>query len=279
MLPANSLEAFLEVARSRHFTRAAKNLGLTQSALSQRILNLEAELEASLFVRDRAGVRLTASGEELLRYALSREAQEAELLSNWKNKDTLVGELRVAGFSSVTRALLLPALAPLLRTHPLRCSIFTRELVELPGLLRRGEADFVLLDREPAREGFRSQFLGYEENVLVRGKKAAPWYLDHDENDETTALYFRKFGDKRKLARRYLDEVYALLDGVKLGLGEAVLPRMLVEEEKSLEIVNPGQVLKVPVWIAEIQQPYDTRLRKAARQAIVEHALAELPQK
>jgi DNA-binding transcriptional LysR family regulator len=59
------LECFVAVARHRHFTRAADELYLTQSAVSQQVRRLEAELGTPLFERG-AVVSLTPAGEELL---------------------------------------------------------------------------------------------------------------------------------------------------------------------------------------------------------------------
>jgi DNA-binding transcriptional LysR family regulator len=64
-MDVRALECFVAVARHRHFTRAADELYLTQSAVSQQVRRLEAELGAALFVRG-ADVSLTPAGEELL---------------------------------------------------------------------------------------------------------------------------------------------------------------------------------------------------------------------
>ncbi|MDH5765336.1 MAG: LysR family transcriptional regulator [Gammaproteobacteria bacterium] len=63
------LKAFLEVYRSRHFGRAARNLFISQSAVSARIRQLEEELGTRLFTRDRNNIELTAAGERFLLYA------------------------------------------------------------------------------------------------------------------------------------------------------------------------------------------------------------------
>ncbi|BCL68169.1 LysR family transcriptional regulator [Vibrio nigripulchritudo] len=60
---------FLEVARVRHFGRAAENLYITQAAVSARIKQLESYFDTSLFIRDRNSIKLTNSGEKLISYA------------------------------------------------------------------------------------------------------------------------------------------------------------------------------------------------------------------
>jgi DNA-binding transcriptional LysR family regulator len=63
------LQYFAAVARHRNFTRAADELYVTQSALSQQVRRLEAELGLELLRRTPAGVELTAAGADLLERA------------------------------------------------------------------------------------------------------------------------------------------------------------------------------------------------------------------
>lgn len=70
------LKAFLEVNRSKHFGRAAKNLFISQSAISARIKQLEDELGTRLFNRDRNNIELTDAGKKFLGYAES-------ILNSW----------------------------------------------------------------------------------------------------------------------------------------------------------------------------------------------------
>ena len=79
------LRTFLEVARTRHFGKAADNLCVTQSAVSARIRLLESTLGVELFTRTRNDIQITAAGQRLLRHAesivgtWSRARQEAGL--------------------------------------------------------------------------------------------------------------------------------------------------------------------------------------------------------
>src|SRR5512141_1702741 len=68
-LAADQLVAFLAVARERGFSRAAARLGLTQSAVSQAVARLEAELGTALFVRQRRGTVPTPAGRALEEHA------------------------------------------------------------------------------------------------------------------------------------------------------------------------------------------------------------------
>ena len=63
------LKTFLEVKQTRHFSKAAENLYLTQAAVSARIKQLESILGAPLFSRYRNNLQLTASGERFVHHA------------------------------------------------------------------------------------------------------------------------------------------------------------------------------------------------------------------
>ena len=65
----NDFRTFIEVSRTRHFGQAARNLCITQSAVSARIRQLEEALGKQLFIRQRNNIQLTPAGEQLLSYA------------------------------------------------------------------------------------------------------------------------------------------------------------------------------------------------------------------
>jgi DNA-binding transcriptional LysR family regulator len=279
-LSSHHLEAFLSVARLLNFTQAAKQLNVTQSALSQRILNLEEELGTTLFIRERRGLLLTETANELLRYCTVKDALENEFLEKLKTRSQteLVGVVRVAGFSSVMRSLVLPSLAPIIKRFPnLRLELKTRELSELMPLLQKGEVDFIITDRKADRADVKTCALGVERAVLVekKGYDGPEVYLDHDEFDSTTFGYF-KVARKRppRLERRYLDDIYGVLDGVKAGLGRAVISEHLVHKQNDLKILNPEVVLKTSLYLENFEQPYYSRLHEAVSAAIIDGFLA-----
>jgi DNA-binding transcriptional LysR family regulator len=174
-LNSSFLDAFLACAQVQNFTRAAERLFITQSTLSQRIKNLEDELNVTLIIRDRSGLRLTEYGEALLRYCQTKEQLEDQLIGRIKNKNSstrLSGTIRIGGFSSVMRSVILPALSKLLHIHPeLRIKSLSKEVYELRSLLKSGAIDFMILDEKLESENLITQVLGYEENVMMIKKR------------------------------------------------------------------------------------------------------------
>lgn len=69
--PLEWVRVFEAAARTQNFTAAAKEIGLTQAAVSQRMRNLEAMIGAQLFDRNPRGVSLTVEGEAWLPYVTS----------------------------------------------------------------------------------------------------------------------------------------------------------------------------------------------------------------
>lgn len=275
------LDAFLAAARAGNFSQAASELHITQSALSQRIKSLEEELNQTLFLRMPRGVRPTDAGMRLLRYCQARDRLEEELLADLQgaSEDDLGGSLRIGGYSSIVRSVLMPALAPLLRHHSgVQPHVQSAEMRELPDLLLSGSVDFVIMDRPFPRSDLEIVKLGEEEVVVIDGKDhPAPEgvYLDHDPDDPTTAQYFNQQGREVPSFRRaFLDEVYALRDGVALGMGRAVISRHLVEDDPRVVIVDEFVPIRVPVLLHYFRQPFYTRLHER----VIETLTSRVPQ-
>lgn len=272
------LDAFFMCAQELNFTRAAKRLHITQSALSQRIHNLEEEIGATLFFRERLGVRLTESGEDLLHYCQLR----AKLEENLTHKKThglqeLSGSLRIAGYSSVMRSLILPGLKTLVQKNPrIQLHLLTKELHELPELLKSGRVDFLILDHHWQREGIQSLALGQEENVRIRkkGSEFTGYFLDHDPQDETT-LKFLKNKAGSKIKRHYLDDIYGLIDGVIAGFGDAIVPQHMIHGLKGIEIVETSRMSN-PVVLHFHDHGLQLPLHKAFIDSVAETAQKQL---
>ena len=115
----DDLMAFVAVARERSFTRAAAKLGLSQSALSQTVRQLEARLGVRLLTRTTRSVAPTEAGERLLaRMAPLLDDFHAALDSVNEFRSTPAGQLRLTVPPPVARLLIEPILARFLAAHP-----------------------------------------------------------------------------------------------------------------------------------------------------------------
>jgi DNA-binding transcriptional LysR family regulator len=115
----NDIVAFLAVARQRSFTRAAAQLGVSQSALSQSLRGLEARLGLRLLTRTTRSVAPTEAGERLLRAAGPRlDEIGAELAALSELRDKPSGAIRITAHDHALRTVLWPALEKLLPNYP-----------------------------------------------------------------------------------------------------------------------------------------------------------------
>lgn len=146
MLDVGRLRFFSEVVRAGSFSEAASRLSYTQSAVSQQIATLEAELGLTLIERRQRPMRLTDAGQALLRHVESIFGEvataEAELRAIAKLD---AGLLRVGGFSSACATILPLAVAQFLREHPgVKVTLAEMERAAAQRALRAGEIDLAL---------------------------------------------------------------------------------------------------------------------------------------
>jgi len=264
------LDAFFAAAQSLNFSQAAKQLHITQSALSQRIKALEEELDLTLFMRMPRGVQLTQAGQTLLQYCQARFSLEQELLLrlNGRAEEGLGGILRIGGYSSVVRSVITPAMAPMLRRNPnVQPFFLSAEMRELPDMLFTGQVDFIITDSEIHRADVETVELGQEEYVMARSLDFSverETYIDHDPSDTITERFLSlQSGKSPEYRRSFMDEIYALIDGVAMGLGRGIVSKHLINDDKRIEIVPDKRSMFVPVMLHFHKQPYFTELHKA----------------
>src|ERR1700727_3083865 len=115
----NDIVAFLAVARERSFTRAAAELGVSQSALSQTVRGLEQQLGLRLLTRTTRSVAPTEAGERLLvNLGPHFEQIEAQLEALTALRDKPAGTIRITTAQHAAEAILWPKLARFLPKYP-----------------------------------------------------------------------------------------------------------------------------------------------------------------
>ncbi|HEY6432393.1 MAG TPA: LysR family transcriptional regulator [Acetobacteraceae bacterium] len=115
----NDLLAFLAVARERSFTRAAAQLGVSQSALSQTLRGLEERLGLRLLTRTTRSVAPTEAGERLLlAVGPALDEIDAGLAALSELREKPAGTIRITTHEHAASVILLPALAKLLPDYP-----------------------------------------------------------------------------------------------------------------------------------------------------------------
>jgi DNA-binding transcriptional LysR family regulator len=151
MLNLGRLRVLCEVIERGSFSSAAEALSYTQSAVSQSIARLEAEVGTTLVVRDRRGVRPTAAGATLVEQAgaifTQVDAAEEELAAVMGMRG---GRLRMASFPSAGATLMPKAIAMFRTGHPdISLTLAEGEPEEIAPRLRAGDIDLALLYEFP----------------------------------------------------------------------------------------------------------------------------------
>lgn len=167
--PLPHLGTFTEAAERSSFTAAARALGLTQAAVSQRVQALERELGVPLFRRAGGKVELTEAGRRLHDYARRILDLHNEARQEVTGREAPVeGELAIAA-SSIPGDYLLPALlAAFGPKHPrVRVRAAVSDSAGVFGQLERGEASVGLAGRKPDDPHLEARHLADDRMILV----------------------------------------------------------------------------------------------------------------
>lgn len=212
------LRGLLAVARAGTFARAAQQLHITQSALSQQMKELAERLEVGLFERQgRQAVLSEAARELVLRIAPLIEQLDASLLQSAGATQRVAGRLRVGATQTYFRALALPAALELIRAYPdLRLDMQQLPAQRLLADLLEGELDVAILPEMPAHNNLTQTPL-LTERLAVIGTSAllarmGPRPSLKTLQDRPLALLNRSF-----LMRQQIDR-QARQDKVKLDI-------------------------------------------------------------
>ncbi len=276
----DKLKVFHAAAEAGSFTHAGERLGLSQSAVSRQVSALEGELGVSLFHRHARGLILTEQGELLYRTAhevfMKLEAARTKLTDSRERPN---GELKVSTTPGIGIHWLLPRLGEFLDLYPdIHITLITTD-EELDLAMR--EADVAIRLRQPTqpdliqRKLFSVHFHAY----------ASPDYLkrfgtprSHDELDKHRLILLSgpvpaHFANRRWLAEvsregkgprvpiLTINNVLGLLRACQRGLGVAMLPDYLVEENGGLvQLFGDEETLALDAFFV-----YPEELKSVAR--------------
>lgn len=200
MLELRRLRYLVVLAKRLSYSRAAEDLGLSQSALSRAIQSLERDLDVRLFDRDRAGVMLTEQGrwivekaEALLTSATDFEHQVGFVARGAEGRSRF-------GLSPVPASALLPALAQRLRDMPAFVhEVVVNEVEPLWLQLAMGEIEFMICSgwnsAWPIPEGMpvRRESLGHFPISLI-GRKGHPLLGERESQKDFPLLISNHIG-------------------------------------------------------------------------------------
>ena len=207
---------FKEVAETGNISLAAKNLYISQSAVSQSIKQLETALQARLFSRSPRGVTLTGEGQMLYEYVRSA----LSLLSTGEDKlsqaqQLLLGTLTIGASDTVTSLFLTPYLEAFHRRHPgIRLKIVSGRSAKVLGLLKSGVVDIAFAS-SPADKTNLLDFPCFETHSVFVAGSDYPCDFDHVYSLQEIAAFPLILLERKASSRVFLEQ-YFLKRGVTL---------------------------------------------------------------
>lgn len=258
----SSYRIFYTVANSGNISKAAKELYISQPAISKSIQKLEEGINCKLFARSSRGVALTEEGELL--YSYVKNAFETLALGEEKLHRSIelgMGHLKIGVSSTLCKYLLLPYLKEFIKRYPhISISISCQSTHETLRLLEDDKIDIGLVVNPDNYKNMHFDFLDEIEDIFVATKdylknlKTRGVTKNHILQNSTLMLL-----DKNNITRQYIDEYLQenhimvqesidisdmdlLIEFAKISVGVACVIRSFVQKE-----LADGSLVEIPL--------------------------------
>ena len=271
---------FYTVANAGNISKAAKELYISQPAISKSIQKLEDGIGCKLFLRSSRGVTLTEEGELL--YSYVKNAFETLTLGEEKLHRSIelgVGHLKIGVSSTLCKYLLLPYLKEFIKRHPhISISITCQSTNDTLKLLEENKIDIGLIGKPDDTKNIQFDYLEEIEDIFVatkdylRNLKMRGVTKSHILQNSTLMLL-----DKHNMTRQYIDDYLQinhihvqdsidisdmdlLIEFAKIGVGVACVIKSFVTSE-----LADGTLIEIPLGIPihkrEVGFAYKTQLK------------------
>ena len=258
----SSYRIFYTVANTGNISKAAKELYISQPAISKSIQKLEESVGCKLFSRSSRGVVLTDEGKLL--YEHVSEAFETLTMGEEKLKRSIelgVGHLKIGVSSTLCKYLLLPYLKEFIRQNPhISISISCQSTNDTLKLLEDNKIDIGLIGKPENLKNIHFDFLEEIEDIFVAAKDylrnlKARWIQKNHILQSSTLMLL----DKNNMTRQYIDDYLQenqiiikdsidisdmdlLIDFARIGVGVAYVIKNFVRED-----LENGTLMEIPL--------------------------------
>lgn len=266
------LEAFVQIADSGSFSKAAKDLFLTQPTISAHISSLEKELNTRLFVRNTKEVRLSDSGKLLYDYAKQIVVLQKKIEDTFAVREEKAQQCLTIAASTIPAQYLLPGiLARFNERYPTQqFKILESDSAKVVEQVVNNTVDIgftgTVIDKRLCK------YIPFYEDELVVITPNTAKYVELKKRQENVfwvseeALIMREAGSgTRKEAEKQLrrigvnptrlnviasmESTEAIKRAVSNGMGISVMSKLAVEEE-----VAKGKLLAIPVSVEDVRR-------------------------
>lgn len=255
---------FYTVANAGNISKAAKELYISQPAISKSIQKLEESLNCRLFSRSSRGVMLTEEGRLLFGHV--KEAFEALTIGEDKLKRSIefgISHLKIGVSSTLCKYLMMPYLKEFIRRNSyITLSITCQSTNDTLKLLDENKIDIGLIGKPDNIKGIHFDHLTDIEDTFVATKDylnnlKSRGIRDNGILENSTLMLL----DKNNMTRQYIDsyllqnqivaansidisDMDLLIDFAKIGVGVACVIRNFVERE-----LQDGSLVEVPLEV------------------------------
>ena len=255
---------FYTVANAGNISKAAKELYISQPAISKSIQKLEESLNCKLFSRSSRGVILTEEGSLL--YDHVREAFETLCAGEEKLKRSIelgVGHLKIGVSSTLCKYMLLPYLKEFIRRYPhISISINCQSTNDTLKLLDDNKIDIGLIGKPDNLKNINFYFLeNIEDTFVATSEYIRNLNMRGIKNDDILENSTLMLLDKNNMSRKYIDDYFQdneitiadsidisnmdlLIDFAKIGVGIACVIKSFVSKE-----LEDGCLVEIPLSI------------------------------
>ncbi|WP_432474568.1 LysR family transcriptional regulator ArgP [Amphritea sp. HPY] len=269
MIDYRQLQAFATVIEEQSFDKAARRLYLTQSAVSQRVKQLEESVGQLLIIRSQP-LHATAAGQKLLRHYRQINLLQNELIAS-------LGEAKAKGFSKLAIGLnadtlatwFLDALEPLLRENNVLLELRVDDQDQTHNFLRQGEVIGCISASDQPMQGGRCTPLGFTHyRALASADYMQQYFSAGIDKEALLRAPAVEFNQKDELQDRYLQTFFSFddnddypchrvpstesfMDLIARGYAWGMVPdeqSKRLRDTGKLQEVAPGKVIKVPLY-------------------------------
>ena len=240
-----SLRCFVAIAHRSSFRRAAEHIGVTPTALSQRIRQLEEQLGERVFDRTSRSVQLSAAGRRLLPHAedLLEQALRVGSIARGESGEEGPATIRLGTRFELGISWIVPIVADLRQRRPLwKVELYFGSGADLLGRLRAQKVDAIVTSAPIADARWRAEVLHPEAYVLVASESVAAEIKTSEDladhvlidisADLPLARYLLSASPSMTFAEVWPCGSSAAVEAmVARGLGVAVLPRHTIQDK------------------------------------------------
>jgi len=254
-IPLEQYRVFYHAAKTLNFSEAAKQLFVSQSAVSQSISKLEKKLGCQLFIRSSKKVYLTSDGVMLFEYleqafnSIRCAEKSIEI-----RKNPYEGELRIASTDTLCKYYLLPKIKSLICKYPkMKFNIMNRTSFACLELLEKASVDLAIVNLSSIinRNYVVEKSYDFTDVFVVNQDMKSQW--PQEITFEDLASHTLLMLDEKTVSRQFYDDLFMekgiipdievqsvdlLIEMAKAGLGLAFIPDFCAYANEDLFILN-----------------------------------------